>query len=61
MRLLGRDACVGDDDVHAVRGVPAGVRGGAGQCGNRNACGVRLRDYPMTPDKVLTALMEAGL
>jgi xanthine dehydrogenase YagR molybdenum-binding subunit len=26
-----------------------------------NACGVRLRDYPMTPDKVLEGLMAKGL
>ena len=26
-----------------------------------NACGVRLRDYPMTPDKVLAGLIERGL
>lgn len=26
-----------------------------------NACGVRLRDYPMTPDKVLAGLIEKGL
>ena len=26
-----------------------------------NACGVRLRDFPMTPDKVLEGLMAKGL
>ena len=26
-----------------------------------NACGVRLRDYPLTPDKVLAALEAKGL
>ena len=26
-----------------------------------NATGVRLRDYPMTPDKVLAGLIERGL
>jgi xanthine dehydrogenase YagR molybdenum-binding subunit len=26
-----------------------------------NASGVRLRDYPMTPDKVLAGMLAAGL
>jgi CO/xanthine dehydrogenase Mo-binding subunit len=47
---------------------PKGV-GELGICGSGaaianavyNACGVRLRDYPLTPDKVLAALEAKGL
>jgi xanthine dehydrogenase YagR molybdenum-binding subunit len=50
---------------------PMGVKG-VGELGNSgagaavanaiyNACGVRMRDYPITPDKLLSAMLERGL
>ena len=50
---------------------PMGIKG-VGELGNSgagaavanaiyNACGVRLRDYPLTPDKLLAALIDKGL
>jgi xanthine dehydrogenase YagR molybdenum-binding subunit len=50
---------------------PMGIKG-VGELGNSgagaavanaiyNACGVRLRDYPITPDKLLAGLMAKGL
>jgi xanthine dehydrogenase YagR molybdenum-binding subunit len=50
---------------------PMGIKG-VGELGNSgagaavanaiyNACGVRLRDYPITPDKLLAALIDKGM
>ncbi|MCW5758382.1 MAG: hypothetical protein KIS90_01255 [Phenylobacterium sp.] len=50
---------------------PMGIKG-VGELGNsgasaavanaiHNAVGVRVRDYPITPDKLLAALMARGL
>jgi xanthine dehydrogenase YagR molybdenum-binding subunit len=47
-----------------IKGVgELGISGAGAAIANAiyNACGVRLRDYPMTPDKVLTALIAQGL
>lgn len=47
-----------------IKGVgELGISGAGAAVANAiyNACGVRLRDYPMTPDKVLAGLMAAGL
>ena len=41
-----------------------GLRAGAGAAVANaiyNACGVRLRDYPMSPDKVLAGLLAKGM
>jgi xanthine dehydrogenase YagR molybdenum-binding subunit len=50
---------------------PMGVKG-VGELGNSgsgaavanaiyNACGVRVREYPITPDKLLAGLMARGM
>lgn len=47
-----------------IKGVgELGISGAGAAVANAiyNACGVRLRDYPMTPDKVLAGLLEKGL
>ncbi|MFN3513169.1 MAG: molybdopterin cofactor-binding domain-containing protein [Phenylobacterium sp.] len=47
-----------------IKGVgELGISGAGAAVANAiyNACGVRLRDYPMTPDKVLAGLIAAGL
>lgn len=47
-----------------IKGVgELGISGAGAAVANAiyNACGVRLRDYPMTPDKVLAGLLAAGL
>jgi xanthine dehydrogenase YagR molybdenum-binding subunit len=47
-----------------IKGVgELGISGAGAAIANAiyNACGLRLRDYPMTPDRVLDGLMEAGL
>jgi xanthine dehydrogenase YagR molybdenum-binding subunit len=47
-----------------IKGVgELGISGAGAAVANAiyNACGVRLRDYPMTPDRVLQGLIKAGL
>ena len=47
-----------------IKGVgELGISGAGSAVANAiyNACGVRVRDYPITPDKVLAALEESGL
>lgn len=47
-----------------IKGVgELGISGAGAAIANAiyNACGVRLRDYPMTPDKVLAGLVAKGL
>lgn len=49
---------------HGHQGVgELGISGAGAAIANAiyNACGVRLRDYPMTPDKVLAGLVAKGL
>ena len=46
-----------------IKGVgELGISGAGAAVANAiyNACGVRVRDYPITPDKLLAALMAAG-
>ena len=74
--LVPVQADIGDLDAIMLDEVddkanPMGVKG-VGELGNSgagaavanaiyNACGVRFRDYPITPDKVLAGLMAKGL
>ena len=47
-----------------IKGVgELGISGAGAAVANAiyNACGVRVRDYPITPDKLLAALMAKGL
>jgi xanthine dehydrogenase YagR molybdenum-binding subunit len=47
-----------------IKGVgELGISGAGAAVANAiyNACGVRLRDYPMTPERVLEGLIKAGL
>ena len=74
--LVPVQADIGDLDAIMLDEVddkanPMGVKG-VGELGNSgagaavanavyNACGVRIRDYPITPDKLLAGLMAKGL
>ena len=52
-----------DDKREAVIGIAeASIIPGIGAVANAvfNACGARVRDLPITPDKVLMALMKGG-
>jgi xanthine dehydrogenase YagR molybdenum-binding subunit len=74
--ILPVQADIGDLDAIMLDEVddkanPMGIKG-VGELGNSgagaavanaiyNACGVRVRDYPITPDKLLAGLIAAGL